>query len=62
MKIACKEGYFGTHCSRVCSPHCKPGKCRHTDGSCTLCAEGWTGYNCTTGNFNIDFSLFYKLG
>lgn len=45
---ACIEGYFGTNCSRVCSPNCKPDTCRHTDGSCS-CSPGWTGHNCTTG-------------
>lgn len=48
--IACKEGYFGTNCSRECSPNCQPDTCLHTDGSCR-CAPGWTGDNCTTGIF-----------
>ncbi|XP_065938529.1 multiple epidermal growth factor-like domains protein 10 [Magallana gigas] len=45
---ACEEGYFGTNCSRMCSPNCKPDTCRRTDGSCSSCTAGWTGYNCTT--------------
>lgn len=48
--LACKEGMFGTNCSRVCSPNCKPDTCRHTDGWCT-CVQGLTADNCTTGNF-----------
>lgn len=48
--LACKEGYFGTNCSRECSSNCQPDTCRHTDGSCS-CAPGWTGDNCTTGKF-----------
>lgn len=44
---ACTNGYYGTNCSLVCSPNCKPDKCRHTDGRCS-CSTGWTGYNCTT--------------
>lgn len=50
--LACEEGYFGTNCSRKCSPHCKPDTCRHKDGSCT-CTAGWMGNNCTSGNFII---------
>lgn len=49
--LACNEGYFGTNCSRVCSPNCQYGQCRHTNGSCTSCVEGWMGGNCTAGNF-----------
>lgn len=49
--LACNEGYFGTNCSRVCPPNCQPGKCQHTDGSCTSCVEGWMGGNCTTGKY-----------
>lgn len=48
--LACTKGYFGTNCSWVCSPYCKPDTCLHTDGSCTECVSGWKGYNCTTGN------------
>lgn len=59
--LACEEGYFGTNCSRVCSPNCKPDICRHTDGSCTSCTAGWTGYNCTTGNAITDKSIFYTF-
>lgn len=59
--LACKEGYFGTNCSRVCSPNCKLDTCRHTDGSCTSCTAGWRGYNCTTGNTFIGCSMFYKF-
>lgn len=47
--LACNEGHFGTHCSRVCSPYCKPKTCRHTDGSCNSCTAGWMGHNCTKG-------------
>ncbi|XP_052695522.1 multiple epidermal growth factor-like domains protein 10 [Crassostrea angulata] len=43
----CTHGYYGTNCSRVCSPNCKPDTCRHTDGGC-YCSAGWMGYNCTT--------------
>lgn len=46
----CSVGNFGTNCSRICSPNCKPETCRHTDGACT-CASGWTGIDCTTGTF-----------
>lgn len=42
------NGYYGTNCSRVCSPNCKPDTFRHTDGECS-CSAGWTDYNCTTG-------------
>lgn len=49
--LACKTGYFGRNCSRVCSPNCKADTCRHTDGSCT-CAAGYTDFNCTTGKYN----------
>nr|XP_034321753.1 multiple epidermal growth factor-like domains protein 10 [Crassostrea gigas] len=44
---SCNEGYFGTNCSRGCSPNCQPDICRPTDGLCS-CAPGWTGANCTT--------------
>lgn len=49
--LACYKGFFGTNCSRVCSPNCKHGQCRHTNGSCTSCVEGWMGSNCTTGKY-----------
>lgn len=49
--LACNEGYFGTNCSHICLPNCQPGKCQHTDGSCTSCVEGWMGGNCTTGKY-----------
>lgn len=52
--LACKGGYFGKNCSRVCSPNCKPDTCQHKDGKCTSCAAGWTGYNCSSGNAIID--------
>lgn len=55
--LACNEGYFGTNCSRVCSPNCQHGHCRHTNGSCTSCVKGWMGRNCTTGNFAHNFLL-----
>lgn len=45
---ACTNGYYGTNCSRVCSPNCKPDTFRHIDGACS-CSAGWTGYNRTTG-------------
>lgn len=48
--LACNEGYFGTICSRECSPNCQPDTCRSTDGLCS-CAPGWTGDNCTTSKF-----------
>lgn len=43
---ACAKGYYGRHCSYVCSLNCKT--CRHTDGMCS-CEAGWMGLNCTTG-------------
>lgn len=52
------EGYFGTNCSRECSPYCKHDTCQHTDGSCSSCAAGWMGNNCTTGNFFRQLFLF----
>lgn len=58
LPLACTEGYFGTNCSRVCSPNCNPHTCRHTDGMCESCTAGWTGYNCTTGNAIIHYSIF----
>lgn len=58
--LACSKGYFGTGCSWECSPNCRPDTCLHTDGSCTVCAAGWTGYNCTTGNSNFVYSQVYK--
>lgn len=52
----CSRGYFGPDCLRECSPNCKPDTCRHTDGSCSSCDAGWTGYNCTTGTICTYFS------
>ena len=43
---ACKKGYYGQNCSRVCSSNCK--KCKPTDGTCS-CYAGWMGPNCRTG-------------
>lgn len=47
VRRACTNGYYGTNCSRVCSPNCKPDTFRHIDGACS-CSAGWTGYNRTT--------------
>lgn len=55
--LACKEGYFGTNCSRKCSPNCKSDKCRHTDGWC-ICDAGLNGGNCTPGKFCRIFIIF----
>lgn len=52
--LACSKEYFGTNCSQVCSPNCKPETCRPTDGSC-ICAAGLTADDCTIGNFFIFF-------
>ena len=52
---ACKNGYYGQNCSRVCSSDCKT--CKPTDGTCT-CDAGWMGPYCRTGNCII---LLLKL-
>lgn len=59
--LACEEGYFGINCFHVCSPYCKPGTCRHTDGWCTFCTANSTADNCTTGNCFKAHSLFHLL-
>lgn len=46
--LACNEEYFGTNCSRECSPNCKSGTCRQTDGW-SICTADLTNDNCTTG-------------
>lgn len=65
LLLACMKGYFGANCSRECSPNCKSDTCRHTDGWCTSCTAGWTGYYCTTGNaieyYTNSSWRFYKL-
>lgn len=39
---ACKDGFFGANCSKVCSQNCT--KCRNTDGFCILTEGGNTSY------------------
>lgn len=48
LLTACRDGYYGRHCSYVCPFTCQT--CRHTDGLCT-CKTGWTGPRCTEGVF-----------
>lgn len=52
--LACKFGYYGQNCSRICSVNCKT--CQHTVGLCS-CTAGWHGFHCNKGN---NFEKFYK--
>lgn len=49
--LACRAGYYGKSCSKICSLNCKT--CRNTDGLCS-CFAGWSGFYCNAGNFNTE--------
>lgn len=48
ISTPCNEGYFGTNCSRECSPNSKSGTCRQIDGWC-ICTADLMDDNCTKG-------------
>lgn len=47
----CKEGLYGTNCTKQCVGHCKDGAaCNHVAGFCDRgCAAGWKGDLCDDG-------------
>ena len=56
---ACRNGYYGQNCSRLCSPNCKT--CKPTDGRCS-CYAGWMGPNCSIGIFGTSqYMITFKM-
>ncbi|KAI8779757.1 laminin subunit alpha isoform X3 [Biomphalaria glabrata] len=53
-KCVCQNGYYGSECSKRCSPGCLNDACNIMNGLC-LCKEGYYGAKCLkTGNLNQD--------
>ena len=49
LLAACPTGFYGEECNQTCSCH-NGGICHSASGQCG-CMPGWTGPNCTKGEF-----------
>lgn len=48
--LDCLDGRYGDNCAGICG-YCKDGTtCRKDNGHCSVCAPGYLGDWCTTGN------------
>lgn len=50
-------GWWGKNCSQMCE--CQhEGTCHHVTGECS-CPHGYTGHNCQTGGFIVQYVFLY---
>jgi Golgi apparatus protein 1 len=47
-RVSCSTNFYGSQCSRFCSPLSSHSRCDPQTGD-ILCQQGWTGIDCNKG-------------
>lgn len=47
-RVSCSNNFYGSKCSRFCSPLSSHSRCDPETGD-ILCQQGWTGIDCNKG-------------
>ena len=51
-RVSCSSHFYGSQCSRFCSPLSSRSRCDPRTGD-ILCQQGWTGSDCNQGKLNL---------
>jgi hypothetical protein len=52
-RVSCSTHFYGSQCSRFCSPLSRHSRCDPTTGD-LVCDQGWTGIDCHEGKFQLN--------